>query len=514
MGGLALTIRLIYLVGVARDPLSHESGAIVPSIAGAGLFAEPHPLALRLAQALLDSGTTLLLGAVAGQIWGSSAGLMAATLAALYGPLVYFSGEPVPAARELLLVSASLYFTLRGAKRGSRLALALAGLSLSLGALTRPILLLFALIAAVWLSARRVRAGGITAYLACGAAPPLLVLALASRTGGVAGPGAGAEWAEGALDFLRNVALAWNRRELPGRQDQQFFAPFHSWLFRLPWLVSFWFVAPVAVVTAWLERRQAALLVSFLAFATAATALRTVSDESRLLLAAGILPLAGRGIERFVAAVSRIAPERGLKAAIAGITGGRARVPVALALALALVVVPFAGIQRTQAGPSWLRLAQAYERAGESASAAAAYAAAERTGWKSPELYASWGSFERSQGLGTRAEQHLILAISLAPGHARPHEELAELYEEGGIFPFAAQEYAVAAGLDRRRSAELFTDAGNSYDEAGDSDRARMMFRRALEARPGYGPAQEGLDRLDRPRIEPRAAPVFPPLRP
>ena len=115
---------------------------------------------------------------------------------------------------------------------------------------------------------------------------------------------------------------------------------------------------------------------------------------------------------------------------------------------------------------------------------------------KTADLYASWGRVERLSGLGVQAEQHLLSAIDLDPGHGPAHETLGDTYFERGSYAQAAQEYAIAAGLNPPRAAELWTHAGEALEEDGKRERAGEMFERALRALPGYAAAEAGLMRL------------------
>src|SRR4051812_41349484 len=102
--GLALALRLAYLVGLAHTPLflhplvqggpSHPYAWFLAAISG---LTGGDPLLLRLVQALLDTGSVFLLGAAAHEIWGRRAAVFTAQAAALYGPLIFFASELSPA---------------------------------------------------------------------------------------------------------------------------------------------------------------------------------------------------------------------------------------------------------------------------------------------------------------------------------------------------------------------------------------------------------------------------------
>jgi tetratricopeptide (TPR) repeat protein len=271
-------------------------------------------------------------------------------------------------------------------------------------------------------------------------------------------------------------------------------------MFRLPWLLSFAFVGPVALVAAWIGRRKAPLLAGFLLCATIVIAMFHVCDRTRLPILAGAIPFVGFGLDRFVSALSRAAAKARSwpGAALAEVACAHGRTLIALGLAFAFVMAPFPGLRRTEPGPGWVALARAHEAAGDLVAARDAYASAERSGMRTAELYSSWGRVEQMSGLGIQAEQHLLTAINLDPGYGAAHETLGNVYFERGSYAQAAQEYAIAAGIYPARAAELWTHAGEALEELGNRERAAEMFGRALRAQPGYAAAEAGLERSRR----------------
>ena len=533
-GALALVLRLIYLSGATHNPLfTHlELDPRLNDTLGwgiaRGLNPEPGPFFRaplygyflagaysifghnlfypRLLQALMGTGTAILLGATASRLWGRRAGTFAAVVAALYGPLIYFEGELVSVSLEVFLTAASIYFTVCAGWDRSRRPLVLAGLALSASAVARPTVLPFALVAIAWLLSRRLPPRRVAAYAVAVAFLPLLVTSWnglvgkdwvsAASQGGIERPARIASQA--AAPFARRLALTWNRRELPGDQDQQFFAPFNSWLFRRPWLLGFWFLAPIAFVTAYTERRTAALLGGYLVCATLVAAAFFVCDRFRLPLVVAMIPLAGAGIDRFATAFGKAAMRgRGWPAAtLANVACSHGRTLVAIGLATVFVTAPFPSLQRTESGTSWFRLARAHEAAGELNLAGAAYQAAELEGMRSADFYNNWGLFEMKRRLGIHAQQHLLKAVMLDPKHGPAHENLAELYTDRDEWGLAAQEYAAAAELIPERAAELYTNAGALYARIDREDTAVEMYEKALANRPGFTPAEERLMQL------------------
>jgi tetratricopeptide (TPR) repeat protein len=475
--GLALALRLVYLVGVAQGPLflhpvienpsGHPYAWFFAAISG---LTGSDPLLLRVVQALLGTCSVFLLSATAHEIWGRRAAVATAQVAALYGPLVYFSSDLSPATFSFFLMTASLYGCARASRASFRPARLISGLALALA----------------------------TAIAIAGGAPV-----------SAADP-------HRLLHLFSNMALAWNWREVPcGGIDQAFFASFDSAMFRLPWLPSFALVGPMALAAAWRERRRAPLLVGYLILGTVAVAATQVCDRTRLVLLAAAIPLAGQGIDRLFAAVSEAAGKTvrawpGAPLLSAALENGATL--VAFGCAAVLVLVPSPQYPRPQAGAGWVVVAHAYQDAGNPRAAQGAYVAAERSGMRSADFYADWGRLEFEKRLGILAEQHLLTAIGLDPANAAAHETLGQVYDDQERPGQAGQEYAVAAGLLPKRSAELYTRAGEAYAADKNPGRAAEMFRIALRVEPGYPAALAGLYRIQHPVAPPPPVKMFPPL--
>jgi len=473
--GLALALRLVYLVGVAQSPLflhpvvegsaHHPYAWFLAAISG---LTGSDPLAIRVIQALLDSASVFLLGAAAHEIWGRRSAVFTAQVAALYGPLIYFASDLSPATFSFFLVSLALYGCARMARAGYGLLIAGIGLA-------------FATVLAVQGGPSAMAAGTIT-----------------------------------IPEYLSNLALVWNRREAPcDVMDQAFFAPFHSPIFRLPWLLPFALIGPIALVMAWKERRKAPLFVGYMVCVTVALAGGHVCDRTRLTLLAGALPLAGRAVDEFLLAFDRAAARAHswLLATLAEMALTHVRVLIAFALALAFVTVPFPRQQRPHAGAGWLAVARGYVASENPREAQKAFDEAERSGMRSSEFYAEWGKLEYEKRLGILAAQHLLTAVQLDPSNAAAHESLGDVYRTREDYDLAGQEYAVAATLLPARAAELDTRSGESYLDGGNASRATAMFERALRESPGYEAAQAGLDRIRHPAPPSKPVPMFEPLR-
>lgn len=480
--GLALTLRLGYLVGVAHSPFffhpvvqssaSHPYAWFLAALNG---LLGGDPLLVRLVQILLDAGSVFLLGATAHEIWGRRAAVFTAQVAALYGSLIYFTSDLSPATFSFALVCGSLYWCARMARMASR--------------------------------------GGI---LISGVALALAVVILVQGGAEGAGPVAASAGTAGR-SYLLNLAWVWNRHKVPcGGMDQAFFAPFLSPIFRLPWLLSFVLVGPIALVTAWKERRRAPLLGGYLLCVTLALAATPVCDRTRLALLPAALPLVGRGVDEFLLAFDEASARAGawLGGALAEVARKHGGILIALVLAAAFVNVPPAQRPRPSAGLGWWIVARAYLQAENPREAQAAFDRAERSGFRTSAFYAEWGRLEYEKRIGILAAQHLLTAIQLDPGNGPAHESLGDVYATREDFDLAAQEYAVAAGLFPARAAELDTRAGEAYLDGKNPERARAMFQKALRETPGYEAAQAGLTKIQNPPPASRPVKMFEPLEP
>jgi len=584
IGAFALVVRLLYLADAADSPLQrnleldpalHDAHAWAIAQGadpdrGQPYFRAPlytHALALvyatfghspsaaRAVQAVVGAVTAMLLGWIAWHLGGRRAGLVAGLLAALYGPSIFFTGELLSVTLEIALAAASLLFTLRAASGPHRMRdTVLAGTFLSLGAITRPTVLPFALVALAWLLVKGAGRRAAIVYAVAALSLPLLVTIRNAVVGGdsvfiasqgginfyignhpsadgstayVPGIGSGltstheaparvaskeagrelrpsevsafwfrkgvAFWRERPADALalyaKKVALVWNRRELPNTLDQEFFAPFHSWLFRAPLLPGFALVAPLALAAAWSERRRVGLLLGFLAITTLASAAFFVCDRFRLPLVVALIPLAAVGIDR---AIERV---RGAGSLLRAARAHPATL-AAVAVAAALVWIPFPKLQATETGMSQYRLARAYEKEGKLQAATEAYMAADRAGFATPEFLNAYGVFRMQQNDTIGAEALFLRALDREPANGPTQGNLAEVYMRMERYPLAAAAYENAAGLMPEHAPELYVNAGTIYAGIGRSERAARMFRAALAARPGFPPALEGLARL------------------
>src|SRR5262249_54612198 len=100
------------LDGSARfTPPFDEAPAYVYALAGLYTPCGPSLLAAAIAPAVVDAASCGLIALVARREWGPRAGLFAGALAAIYGPMVYFTGELVPAGALIFAVAAAMLAT-------------------------------------------------------------------------------------------------------------------------------------------------------------------------------------------------------------------------------------------------------------------------------------------------------------------------------------------------------------------------------------------------------------------
>ena len=212
-------------------------------------------------------------------------------------------------------------------------------------------------------------------------------------------------------------------------------------------------------------------------------------DRFRLPLAVALIPLAAVGIDR---ALAFVRAEGSLVRAVRA----RPRAVALLAVAAALVWVPFPRLQATETGMSEYRLARAYEGEGRLQLAAEAYIRADRARLDTVEFLNAYGVFRMQQNDTMGAESLFLRALAHDSANGPTHGNLAEVYMRMERWEQAAVQYENAAGLLPEQAPELYVNAGMLYAGVGRKERAGRMFRAALEARPGFEPAVEGLAQL------------------
>lgn len=132
-------------------------------IGATGAAPESAPTRVKVAQAALGAGLVVLIGAITGRAAGSRAGILAAAIAAVYPPLVFYPAYVFSETLySVIALSAALVLQIavdradqaRNSRAAAPLSL-LAGLLIGMGVLTRPAMLLFLPLAMLWLVARR-----------------------------------------------------------------------------------------------------------------------------------------------------------------------------------------------------------------------------------------------------------------------------------------------------------------------------------------------------------------------
>lgn len=138
-----------------------------------------------MVQAVVGTGSCYLIYLLGSHIWRERVGIVAAGLAAVYGPYVFYDGALLTAAPITFLNLAGLYFLLRSQK-GSTRWLWGAGIALGFSATARPMVLLFVVVAAWWfLQADRI--GGLARWGRVLAGCALVVGAVVVRNYAVGG---------------------------------------------------------------------------------------------------------------------------------------------------------------------------------------------------------------------------------------------------------------------------------------------------------------------------------------
>jgi 4-amino-4-deoxy-L-arabinose transferase-like glycosyltransferase len=159
--------------GSSTAPFSRAPGypAFLALVGGGSAPSDAVPAPVKIAQAFVGIAGIVLVALFARRIGGPRAGVVGAWLAAAYPPLVWISAYAFSEAVFWPMgLAAAWYFSCAVAPDADRPAARLFAVGLLAGTavLVRPAMLVFLLLAAVWLLWRR-RAVGLTTALACGA---------------------------------------------------------------------------------------------------------------------------------------------------------------------------------------------------------------------------------------------------------------------------------------------------------------------------------------------------------
>ncbi len=505
-----------------------------------------------LVQAVQGTGSCYLIYALGRKLWSAHIGLLAAGLAAIYQPYVFYDGALLTAAPITFLNLAALYCLTHA--QGAARWLVAAGLLLGLSATARPMVLLFVAVVAGWFVAHWGRRGwrhwGLMAMACC-----LVVGAVAGRNYLVGG-----EWllttssagmnfyvgnhpeangiyaqvdflpsAEPDLErtaFIREAEVRTGRELTPaqasrywlvsglrfagenplaylalqGRKLYMFWNSVEAqnnlslYLARdfvplLRWCVLGWgLVAPLAVA-GWATSRRFSLLDLYLASYLAACLLFFTSSEYRLPVVPVILLYAACWIAN----------------AAAWATGGAHRRLLGSCLLVALVALPInyrdAGAERlTRKRVDYYNFGALYQRRGDWESAENMFRAALRidpsfvpatSGLAAVLAQQEGGDLNIQRGLerfGAGDYQAAIAAFSRAQPSPGRHNNLGLCYYRLNQLSEAAAHFHKALALDAGYARAHF-NLGLVYAKQGDDQAAADAFARALDLDPDHAQA-------------------------
>ena len=222
IAGLALLLRLAYVFELDASPLFQHPAVdadtynqhaerlaagnwlsrgigpfwqppLFPYSLGAVKLLFPGPeffYAARLLQALIDALTCVLVFYLGTRLFGRAAGIGAGVVTAVYGPMIFFAGELLPATTAAFLDTLGLLLLLRALDRQSPWRFLAAGISFGLAAVTVPTVLPFCAAAAAWVAVsgwrardmRRAAAAGL--FFLLGVALPIAPVSLRNYTVG------------------------------------------------------------------------------------------------------------------------------------------------------------------------------------------------------------------------------------------------------------------------------------------------------------------------------------------
>jgi tetratricopeptide (TPR) repeat protein len=142
------------------------------------------------AQFVIGSINCSLIFALGSRLFGRRVGLVAGIMAALYAPMIYFDGELLTPTVQIFLNLSAILLLLRGVQQSSLTTTILAGILCGLSVITRPDVVVFVAVAAVWtflalrdrLGLRRALAAA--AALLVSAALPVVPVAVRNRVVG------------------------------------------------------------------------------------------------------------------------------------------------------------------------------------------------------------------------------------------------------------------------------------------------------------------------------------------
>ncbi len=478
--------------------------------------------------ALLGLLGVVLVGVWTRRVFGPRAGVGAAALAAVYGPMLYFEAQALPPPLAIVLSLGVLLAVTSGAVLPSWRATVLAGVCTGLLILTRPSFAVWLPVAAVWLAWRtRARAWrrALVLVLACFAvvAPVTLRNAVrggtfvpVSANGGInfyLGNNAeaartsalrpGLEWEElvrrvpdaeragrarwdrwfarQAWSWVRDEPIAFlsglatktlqylNTHEIDRNLDVRGFRA-HSFALRAApryaWLAP-WLL--VGVVAAWRRGGAGRLAVGLMLASTAATVLFFVSERYRLDALAVTLPL---GVAGFAATVS----------SLRGHTGALPRrAALALVVTSALLAFPnWAGIRTLQPAHATSLEGVATYAEGRNVEAIVLLRRAVLQQPDDADAHYQLATALRRQNRFDEALDAFETAARLVPGNPKPHAGAGLVLRQLGRPRDALERYERALREDPRNALLLFETA-ELYEELGQPGEAAARYRSVLD---------------------------------
>ncbi|OQW95750.1 MAG: hypothetical protein BWK77_06925 [Verrucomicrobia bacterium A1] len=494
--------------------------------------------AAKLVQSMLGVATCLLTVLVARRLFSGGVAVAAGLITALYGPLVFYNAQLLPAGLAALLILAAFLLFLRALDAPTPGRWLRCGVVAGLAALTVANAIVLVLLAAVWVVFRGPRRGSVLLllgaviavapvtirnYLVAGEFVPISTNAginlfignnenawqtMAIRPGtdwsdlermplrdgvrsasvasayfmkkvaryAVAHPG------DFARDLLRKTRWFVNARELPRNTDLYVHASYSRALRALAWRAGP-FAFPFGVVAP-------------LALLGLVTACRRGNPAPRL--AAGFVILYSLSVILFfVASRYRVvlAPFFAMFAA-----GGAAwlwtqrKSPRALALGIVVVAVGVAAANTTVRVPTdgvnfaaetHLFLGVRAAEEGDVALAAAEYAKALELEPGYPEAYNCIGNLRRAQGEAGAAIEAYTKAVTLNPEYAEAHNNLGLVLADRGRLDEAMEQFETAIRI-RPRLAKPYHNLGLVRIQFGQAAAAVEPFRQSIRLDPLY----------------------------
>lgn len=144
-------------------------------------------------------------------------------------------------------------------------------------------------------------------------------------------------------------------------------------------------------------------------------------------------------------------------------------------------------------------VADAYSAKGDKKSAAATLTGYEQMGGEDPVLLQELASLEQGLGQTAQAAATLDGINYIYPMSEDLHHQLGDLWFAQGNFPGAIREYTAVLALKPLDKAGANFDLAQAYFASGERSKAEDSVLQALEAAPGYRPAQKLLLEIEQP---------------